>query len=87
MSVKEVALQAIQALPDKTTFRQIAEALKLAQQTEAALRRYDETGEFDEDLTEEEWRHFIAYTLREELADPRDDIYTEDDGEPPDAAR
>ncbi len=30
------------------------------------------------DLTEEEWRQFIAYCWREELEDPLQDIYTAD---------
>jgi hypothetical protein len=36
-----------------------------------------------EELTEDEWRLFVAYGLRDELADPREDIYTLEDGEPP----
>lgn len=35
-----------------------------------------------EELTEEEWSLFIAYCLRDELADPREDIYTLEDGTP-----
>jgi hypothetical protein len=36
----------------------------------------------DEELTEDEWRQLVAYSLRDELADPREDIYTEEDGTP-----
>ena len=41
----------------------------------------------DADLTEEEWMQFIAYCWRDELSDPRDDIYTLEDGQPLDAPR
>lgn len=34
------------------------------------------------ELTEDEWRQVVAYSLRDELNDPREDIYTETDGEP-----
>lgn len=87
MSAKQMALRAITGLPETATFRQIAEALRLAQQTEEALRRYDETGEMGEDLTDDEWRQFIAHTLKDELNDPREDIYTLEDGEPSHAPR
>ncbi len=30
-----------------------------------------------EELTEDEWHQFIAYELRDELNDPREDIYSE----------
>ncbi|HVS40209.1 MAG TPA: hypothetical protein VMS17_31920 [Gemmataceae bacterium] len=36
----------------------------------------------DEDLTHEEWMQFIAYCWRESLNDPREDIYTLEDGKP-----
>jgi len=35
------------------------------------------------ELTDDEWRQLIAHSLQEELADPREDIYTPEDGEPP----
>jgi hypothetical protein len=41
----------------------------------------------DEELTAEEWMQFIAYCWRDELNDPRDDIYTLEDGQPEDAPR
>jgi hypothetical protein len=44
----------------------------------------DPENEFDwstEELTEEEWKLFVAYGLRDELADPREDIYTLEDGD------
>lgn len=29
----------------------------------------------DDELTEEEWRQFVAHSLADELEDPRQDIY------------
>jgi hypothetical protein len=34
------------------------------------------------ELTEDEWRQFVAHGLSDELADEQEDIYTEGDGEP-----
>ena len=31
------------------------------------------------DLTEDEWRQFVAHGLRDELADPREDTYMIED--------
>ena len=42
----------------------------------------DELEYDDGDLTHEEWMQFIAYCLRDELNDPREDIYTLEDGKP-----
>lgn len=36
----------------------------------------------DEDITKEEWMAFIAENWKDELSDPREDIYTLEDGEP-----
>jgi hypothetical protein len=36
----------------------------------------------DSDLTDEEWACFVAGGLADELIDPREDIYSVDDGEP-----
>jgi hypothetical protein len=36
----------------------------------------------DEELSEEEWRQLVAHGLRNELNDPREDIYGPGDGEP-----
>jgi hypothetical protein len=36
------------------------------------------------DVTEDEWRQFVANGLRTELEDPREDIYSLEDGEPVD---
>ena len=45
-------------------------------------RNAEEPEYSDEDLTEEEWMLFIAYCLRNELNDPREDLYTLEDGSP-----
>lgn len=37
---------------------------------------------WDDEMTEDEWRTFIAYTLFDELNDSRQDIYTMEDGFP-----
>lgn len=37
------------------------------------------------EVTDEDWRMFVAHGLRNELADEREDIYTFDDGEPVEA--
>lgn len=42
----------------------------------------EEDGWSDRELTDDEWRQIIAYSLRDELNDPREDVYTESDGEP-----
>jgi hypothetical protein len=36
----------------------------------------------DSSLTDEEWACFVAGGLSDELTDPREDIYSLDDGEP-----
>ena len=36
----------------------------------------------DEDLTDDEWRQFVAYLWSDSLNDPREDIYTLEDGQP-----
>ena len=36
----------------------------------------------DEDMTEDEWRRLISYSLRDELNDSREDVYTPEDGQP-----
>jgi hypothetical protein len=39
------------------------------------------------DLTEDEWREFVAHGLRQELGDPREDLYGGEDGAPANEAR
>ena len=39
------------------------------------------------DVTQEEWMQFVAQGLRDELADPREDVYSEATGEPVDGQR
>lgn len=74
MSDKETFIELIRHLPDDVStegiLRFLAQRLKSAEDWSA------------EELTDEEWRQFIAHTLEGELLDPREDLYTEADGEP-----
>jgi hypothetical protein len=78
---KQKAIELIGRLPDDVSFGEIVAALQETWEIEEALRRYDARGGIpDEDVTEEEWRLFVAQGLRRELEDPREDIYSLDDG-------
>ena len=79
MSDKEVIMELIRRMPDNATVGEIIAALTTQR---AAERPAAEPEYTDEELTEDEWRQLVAYSLRDELADPREDIYTEEDGEP-----
>jgi hypothetical protein len=80
MSSKEKVIEWVQELPDNLDIPEILAALQEAQATQEALRRYDERGGIpDEDLTDEEWRATIARSLADELNDPRQDIYPDDE--------
>jgi hypothetical protein len=88
MSAKEVALQVIQNLSDDATLPAIVRALQEAQATAEALRRFDERGEIpDEDVTDDEWRAIISRSFAEDLNDPRQDIYSEENGKSLDETR
>ncbi len=81
MSAKEAAIELIRHLPDDVTLRGIVTALHEAQQTAEALRRFEERGGIpDEDVTDEEWQAMIARVWADDLNDPRQDIYTLEDG-------
>lgn len=41
----------------------------------------------EEEITPEEWARFVAENWKDMLGDPREDIYTLQDGEPLDANR
>lgn len=73
MSDKEALIELIRQLPDDSSSASILRFLE---------QRVGKLEYSTEELTDEEWRQFIAHTLRNELADPREDIYTEADGEP-----
>lgn len=78
MSNKEALIELIRQQPDDAKM-------------EALLRFFEhrlaETAWSAEELSDQQWRQFIAHSLQNELADPREDIYTEADGEPVDGER
>ena len=81
MSAKDAAIQVIQGLSDGATLRDIVMALREAHDTEEALRRFDERGGVpDDDVTEEEWMAMISRSWADDLNDPRQDVYTLQDG-------
>jgi hypothetical protein len=83
MSAKQLALEFIQNLSDDATWKDIVASLQEARETEKALGRYDKRGGIpDEDLTDEEWMAAINRAWAEDLNDPRQDIYTLEDGTP-----
>jgi hypothetical protein len=83
MTSKDQAIQVTQELLDDATDSEIARVMCEEHEREESLRRFDErVGAFDDDLTDEEWRMFIAHCFADSLKDPREDIYTAEDGEP-----
>ena len=84
MSNKESVIELIRGLPDDVTVEGIMAAL--SEQCSAG-RPTHELEWSSEELTQDEWMQFVAHGLRDELNDPREDIYTEQDGEPPHAPR
>jgi hypothetical protein len=76
MSRKDAIIDLIRRLPDDVTIQGIISAL---QHHFSAVEEPDWSAD---ELTEDEWRQFVAYCLRDELNDPREDIYSEQDGEP-----
>lgn len=88
MSAKQLSIDAIQRLPELASWNEVVAALVEAKAIEDALRRFDERGGIlDEDLTDEEWMAMICRQLADDLNDPRQDIYTLEDGEPIDGPR
>jgi hypothetical protein len=82
MSGKETVIEWVRQLPDDLGIPEILSVLR--DRAAASGSRPASGGEDYEwpapDLTEDEWRQFIAYNLRRELEDPREDIYSQDDG-------
>ena len=76
MSAKDVLLETIRRMPDSSSMEDLVRAINTRFQ-QAADAEWTAA-----DVTEEEWRLFAARGLAAELADPREDIYTLDDGEP-----
>ncbi len=88
MSAKEAAIKLIQQLSEDVAFGDIVAALQEAQATEEALRRFDERGGIpDDDVTHEEWMAMIARSWADDLNDPRQDVYTLEEGAPEDETR
>jgi hypothetical protein len=76
MSAKEALIEWIRHLPDDLSLAQIFSALE---------RQYGLRLDYEwptADLTDDEWRQVVARTWQESLEDPRDDIYTLEDGKP-----
>ncbi len=81
---KEAVIELIRSLPDDVTVEGVIAALTV----QAAPKEAPDEPEWSaEELTEDEWRQVVAYGLRDELNDPRDDIYALEDGQPEDAPR
>jgi hypothetical protein len=80
MSNKQAIINLIQQLPDDVTVEGILAALRKHYAPGAPLAEGSDWSA--EELTEDEWRQLVAYGLRDELNDPREDIYSESDGEP-----
>ena len=90
MSEKELAIQVIQHLPDGCSFPQILLSLRAAWQSQLK-RGLNGVAESDswsaEELSEDEWAMLVGHSLKDELNDPREDIYTLMDGEPVDGPK
>ena len=84
MSNKETVIAWVQQLPEDLGVPEILSALNdYYAKSDSSVRPENQDYEWPApDLTEDEWRQFIAYTLHDELADTRQDIYTLEDGVP-----
>jgi hypothetical protein len=89
MSNKEAAINLIKTLPEDITLEGIVAFLQgeCARGQAAAEQPPDQDDWSSEELSEDEWRAVIAHSLEAELNDPREDLYTLEDGEPPDGQR
>ena len=85
MSSKESLIEWIRQLPDEYGLRQLLAALyqRCDREQRGGTQQAGDDYEWPAaDLTEDEWRQFVAHGLREQLADTREDIYTPEDGVP-----
>ena len=73
MSSKQMALDLIGRLPDAATAAEVVAAVA----TVLTDEDWDAGG-----LSDDEWHNLIMHTLATELNDPREDIYSLDDGVP-----
>ena len=89
MSGKEALIEWIHQLPDDYGLRELLAALqeRCDQEPPSPGVQEDDYEWPAPDLTEDEWRQVVAHSLRRELEDPREDIYTAEDGEPVDEPR
>jgi hypothetical protein len=76
MSTKQLALELIRRMSDKVSAEEIITAVAAGLKTQTDLE-YDTS-----DITDDEWAAFVAQGLEAELNDPREDVYTFDDGKP-----
>lgn len=76
MSTKQLALELIRRMPDGASAEDIITAVTARLRTAADVD-YDTS-----ELTDDEWAAFVAQGLAAELNDPREDIYTLEDGKP-----
>jgi hypothetical protein len=79
MSARQLAMRYLASLPDSATPEHILSALS------AQFDRADSWS--TDDVTPEEWSRFVSQGLIDELNDPREDIYTLEDGFPIDVVR
>lgn len=79
MSPKEKLLEAVRAVPDSASQSDLFRAIRDQFQQSNDLAH--------DDPSPEEWMLFAANGFRDELADPREDIYDLTDGEPIHEAR
>jgi uncharacterized protein len=75
MSTKEAVIALIQGLPDDIT----PEAIVATLQAQYGIKPPEQ--DWSGEVTDEDWRQFVAHGLRAELADEREDIYTLEDGD------
>jgi hypothetical protein len=84
VSGKEALIEWIHQLPDDYGLRDLLVALQERYDREHPSPGPPPENDYEwpaPDLTEDEWRQFVAHSLRQELEDPREDIYTPEDGE------
>jgi hypothetical protein len=75
VSPKQAIINLIQQLPDDVTVEGILAALREHYSPGAPLA--EEADWSAEELTEDEWRQFVAHGLRDELRDSREDVYSD----------
>jgi hypothetical protein len=89
MSSKDAVIDLIKTLPDDVTLEGILAFLQeTCARTGAPAERPAEDPDWSaEELSDDDWRAVIAHSLEKELNDPREDLYTLEDGEPADGER